>query len=72
MTARETELLEKYAERRLKSTDRLKIQSSRINPLTHPASDNEVELQRPQKNVILATKRRSGCQRKLRNRVIKK
>lgn len=57
-----------WGEKNKKHRNRLNMQS-RINSLTPPASDNEVEPQRPQNNVFLGAKRRSDCQRKLRKRI---
>ncbi|CAF4951139.1 unnamed protein product [Pieris macdunnoughi] len=73
MTEREQRAVRKiWREKTKKHRDRVKIQSTRNNPLTPPASDNEDQPPLPQNNIALAAKRRSEIQRKLRNQLIKK
>ncbi|KAL3286197.1 hypothetical protein HHI36_000708 [Cryptolaemus montrouzieri] len=51
---------------------KFELKPPRNNPITPPASDNEVQPPLPENNIALAAKRRSEIQRKLRNKRIKK
>ncbi|KAL3278827.1 hypothetical protein HHI36_016347 [Cryptolaemus montrouzieri] len=73
MSEREQRAIRKiWREKTKKHRDRVKLQITRNNPITPPASDNEDQPPLPENNIALAAKRRSEIQRKLRNKLIKK
>ncbi|XP_039763047.1 ATP-dependent RNA helicase DBP3-like isoform X2 [Pararge aegeria] len=73
MTKREQRAVRKiWREKTKKHRDRVKLQSTINYPVTPPASDNDDQPLFPQNNVVLAAKRRSEIQRKLRNQLVKK
>ncbi|KAL3276308.1 hypothetical protein HHI36_024243 [Cryptolaemus montrouzieri] len=73
MSEREQRAIRKiWREKTKKHRDRVKLQITRNNPITPPASDNEDQPPLPENNIALAAERRSEIQRKLRNKLIKK